>query len=83
MAGGEHTPYTHGKTNIHTHTHTHTDGKSGERIPWQLEAAGGLLWFADAEKKTYAEWKPCALPESCEAEITNHQVYKWHYPHYS
>ena len=70
-------------THTHTHTRTHTDGKSGERIPWQLQAAGGLLWLTDAEKKAYAEWKPCALPQTCEAEIPNHQVYKWHYPHYS
>jgi len=36
-----------------------------------LEAAGRLPWLADAEKKAYAEWKLCALPETCEAEITN------------
>ena len=33
-------------------------------------------WLDDAEKKAYAEWKPCALPETCEAEITKHQVYR-------
>ena len=27
-----------------------------------------IPWVADAEKKVYAEWKPCALPETCEAD---------------
>ena len=28
-----------------------------------------MPWVADAEKKVYTEWKPCALPETCEANI--------------
>ena len=31
-------------------------------------------WLNDAEKRAYSEWKPCALPETCMAEITKHQV---------
>jgi len=26
-------------------------------------------WLADAERKAYAEWKLCALLETCEAKI--------------
>lgn len=31
-------------------------------------------WLADAERRAYTDWKPCALPETCQAEITKHQV---------
>lgn len=33
-------------------------------------------WLADAERRAYADWKPCALPETCQAEITKHQVWQ-------
>lgn len=35
-------------------------------------------WLTDAERRAYADWKPCALPETCQAEITKHQVRQWH-----
>ena len=28
-----------------------------------------MPWVADVEKRVNAEWKPCALPETCEADI--------------
>ena len=31
-------------------------------------------WLADAERRAYADWKPSALPETCQADITKHQV---------
>ena len=31
-------------------------------------------WLADAERRAYADWKPCALLETCQADITKHQV---------
>ena len=31
-------------------------------------------WLSEAEKNAYADWKPCGLPETCEADITKHEV---------
>lgn len=31
-------------------------------------------WLADAERRAYTDWRPCALPETCQADITKHQV---------
>ncbi len=31
-------------------------------------------WLAEAERLAYADWKPCGLPKTCEADIVEHQV---------
>ena len=31
-------------------------------------------WLSGAERRAYAKWKPCGLPETAEADITKHQV---------
>lgn len=37
---------------------------------WKCEVG----WLAEAEKKAYADWKPCGLPETCEADLVDHEV---------
>lgn len=75
--------------NYHTHTHTHrwaalealaTDRR--ETLTAALEKATHfnddwkklVAWLSDMESKVFTEWKPCALPETCAADFTKHQV---------
>ena len=37
---------------------------------WKCEVG----WLAEAETKAYTDWKPCGLPETCEADLLNHEV---------
>ena len=37
---------------------------------WKTE----VDWLSEAERVAYADWKPCGLPETCEADTTKHQV---------
>ena len=37
---------------------------------WKYEVG----WLAEAETKAYTDWKPCGLPETCEADLLNHET---------
>lgn len=37
---------------------------------WKCEVG----WLEEAELKTYAEWKPCGLVRTCQADTDSHQV---------
>ena len=37
---------------------------------WKMEVG----WLSEAERKAYADWKPSGLPETCGADIKNHEV---------
>ena len=76
-------------THTHTHTHkcrwTALKALATERrstLKNALEKAKRfhdnwkqqVAWLADAERRAYVDWKPCGLPETCDADITKHEV---------
>ncbi|CAI8055159.1 Dystonin, partial [Geodia barretti] len=32
-------------------------------------------WLTEAERRAYADWTPCGLPETCDEEIREHEVF--------
>ena len=37
---------------------------------WKCEVG----WLEEAERKAYADWKPCGLPRTCQADLDAHEV---------
>ncbi len=37
---------------------------------WKRE----LSWLTEAEARTYADWRPCGLPHTCQEDLDKHNV---------
>ena len=54
--------------------HKLLDAALPEAQAFQTDWRSEVDWLAETERQASAEWKPCGLPETCQAGLYKHEV---------